>query len=73
MRGFAIYQIGHAGRPRFDARVVSQVFDQDQFLRVEIDLIKRIVPDPSGLLGGAGRRASAALAWWASRFVYSVH
>jgi len=44
MRGFAIYQIGRAGRPRFAARVVSQVFDRDQFLGVEIDLINKEFP-----------------------------
>ena len=38
MRGFAIYQIGRADPPRFSARVVSQVFDRDQFLGVGIDL-----------------------------------
>jgi hypothetical protein len=37
MRGFAIYQIGRADPPRFSARVVSQVFDRDQFLGVGID------------------------------------
>jgi hypothetical protein len=38
MRGFAIYQIGRAGQPRFYAPIVAHQFDQDQFLRVEIDL-----------------------------------
>jgi hypothetical protein len=63
MRGFAIYQIDRAGRPRFTARVVSQVFDRDQFLGVEIDLINKEFPIRRGLSGGAGGRASAALAW----------
>jgi hypothetical protein len=30
MRGFAIYQIGRAAQPRFDAPIVSHGFDQDQ-------------------------------------------
>jgi hypothetical protein len=38
MRGFAIYQIGRAGPPRFSAPIVPHKFDRDQFLGVGIDL-----------------------------------
>jgi hypothetical protein len=48
--GFAIYQIDRAGPTGFSARNVPYVFDQDQFLALEIDLIKQIVPDPSGFI-----------------------
>lgn len=48
--GFAIYQIDRAGPTGFPAGNVPYIFDQDQFLALEIDLIKQIVPDLSGFI-----------------------